>query len=47
MNETATQAAEKGILDVIAVLLLQNIGLFLGVFSLFLLAYYQDSITLD
>ncbi|RXG58461.1 Zinc transporter ZIP10 [Armadillidium vulgare] len=46
MNETATKAAECSVRDSIQVLILQNLGMFLGVFILFVLAYFQDRISL-
>ena len=44
MNEVASKAAEGGLSEVLKVLFLQNIGMLLGIGTLFVLAYWQDSI---
>ncbi|KAK8724221.1 hypothetical protein OTU49_011286, partial [Cherax quadricarinatus] len=44
MNEVASKAAVGGWKSALGVLLLQNIGFFVGIALLFLLAYYQDNI---
>ena len=44
MNEVASKASECGMKEAIKVLILQNIGIFIGISTLFILAYWQDSI---
>ncbi|CAL4095734.1 unnamed protein product [Meganyctiphanes norvegica] len=46
MNEVASKANSEGMSSALLVLLLQNIGIFIGIASLFILAYFQDSITI-
>lgn len=47
MNEVLEIASKKSVKDALWVLFLQNVGMMLGIFSLFTLAYYQDNITLE
>jgi hypothetical protein len=47
MNEAAEKASKKSVLAVLKVLTLQSVGFFLGVGSLFALAYYQDKISIS
>ncbi|XP_042890094.1 metal cation symporter ZIP14-like isoform X2 [Penaeus japonicus] len=44
MNEVAGKAAEGSWKSAVCILFLQNVGIFLGIASLFLLAYFQDSL---
>lgn len=46
MNEVASKAAEGGWKSALVILLFQNIGIFIGITSLFCLAYFQDSMVL-
>lgn len=46
MNEVASKAAEGGWRSALVILLFQNIGIFIGITSLFCLAYFQDSMVL-
>lgn len=46
MNEVASKAAEGGWKSAMHILLYQNIGIFIGISSLFCLAYFQDSMVL-
>ncbi|XP_037089084.1 metal cation symporter ZIP14-like [Pollicipes pollicipes] len=47
MNEAAEKASGVGVLPGLRVLLMQNIGIMVGCFSLFSLAYFQDSLALN
>ena len=47
MNEAAEKASSVSVCRGLRVLLVQNIGIMLGVFSLFSLAYFSDSLTID
>ncbi|XP_042213517.1 metal cation symporter ZIP14-like isoform X1 [Homarus americanus] len=47
MNEVANKAAEEGWKSAVIILLLQNLGIFIGVALLFILAYFQDAMVLD
>ncbi|XP_063851557.1 metal cation symporter ZIP14-like isoform X1 [Scylla paramamosain] len=46
MNEVASKAAEGGWRSAIHILMYQNLGIFIGIGSLFCLAYFQDSMVL-
>lgn len=46
MNEVASKAAEGGWKSAVGILILQNIGIFIGIALLFLLAYFQDDMVL-
>lgn len=46
MNEVASKAAEGGCSSAIHILMYQNLGIFIGIASLFCLAYFQDSMVL-
>ena len=46
MNEVASTAAEGGWREAMHILLYQNIGIFMGITSLFCLAYFQDNMVL-
>lgn len=46
MNEVASKAAEGGWKSAVTILLYQNIGIFIGIVSLFCLAYFQDRMVL-
>ena len=45
MNEAAEKASSVSVGRGLRVLLVQNIGIMIGVFSLFALAYFADSLT--
>lgn len=44
MNEVAEESSKISVLAGLKVLALQNIGIFLGITTLFVLAMYQESI---
>lgn len=44
MNEVSQQASRKSVAQALHVLLLQNIGMFVGVAALYVLALFQDQI---
>ena len=46
MNEAAEKASAVSVSRGLRVLLVQNIGMMVGVFSLFALAYFADSLTI-
>lgn len=46
MNEVASKAAEGGWRSAVCILILQNIGIFIGIALLFLLAYFQEDMVL-
>ena len=47
MNEVLEKASKKSVRAALWVIFLQNIGLFIGVFSLFTLAYFQDDFNIE
>ena len=46
MNEAAEKASSVSVYRGLRVLFVQNTGILLGVFSLFALAYFSDSLTI-
>ena len=44
MNEVAEESSKISVWRALRVLLLQNIGIFIGITALFVLAMYQDNI---
>ena len=47
LNSTMDQMSKQSVKSALAVFFLQNVGILVGIFSLFILAKYQDDIQID
>ena len=47
LNSTMDQMSKQSVKSALVVFFLQNVGILVGIFSLFILAKYQDDIQID